>query len=242
MEIVIEQAYLNDLKRSTIVNNRLLLQAEMDFTKSKYTGQETIAEILQEYGVELDEDLLSEGMFSVPINKLKNMVMSVGKDVGNLEGLKNIKKKFGGMASKVTNDTMKQKAVQIAATKNIDEKEVASIFDMVARAMSAYSFGGFVIGSPFGWLLIIVALLKAKDFESFKKNISDAITDLGKSITKTGTEFEEAMDLYAWAYKLVMICFIPPWIQAIVLMPLAGVYAFIGLILMSLKFLDYFGG
>jgi len=241
MKVIVEQAYLNDLKQSIQITDPLVLKTEMNFTKSKYTGQETIAEILQEYGIDLGDELLTEGLFSTPINKLKGMVSSLGKDIGDMEGLKRIKKKFGSMASRVSTGTLEKKAVQMGAAKDVDEKEIQSAFSIITRALSAYSSALAAVTTPLGWLVLLVALIKSGDLPTFKKNFKEAISELGKAIKNTGTEYEKAISMFSEAYKMLFICLIPPWIQALVFMPVAGILAFIAYILMAIAFLDHFG-
>lgn len=234
-----ETVYLNSLKESIKIPHNFSYDVTMDFSLSEtYTGKETLGELLTDAGI--DFNILEEGILSMPINKIKNMVTQVTANSGNIEGLKKTKKMLGGLANKVKPAELQKKIHSMGVAKGVDKKDIDSAFEKIMRLFGVANLVASFT-NPLGWIVLIVALIKAGSLEEFNRGISEAINELGKSVSNTGSKFEDTMALQSTVMKMLLVCMIPPWIQAVVLGPIAIVYALMAYVVFVIEFLNVFG-
>lgn len=241
MELLLsENSYLHALKESEKLKPKNILTTPLDFSLNEnYTGEESIYELLVANGVQMD--VLEEGALAMPINKLKGVVAKATADSGTVEGIKKTVSSYGGLARAVKPEAIKNQAMALAQTKGISDKEVLDTFNQVTRFLSLVTVGGQVISNPIAWVVIIIALIKSGDLDTFKKQFKATLNELNKGIQRKDSKFEGSLEMLSTAWKLLLICFIPPWIQIVILSPLAGLYAFVGLIHFAIDFLNQFG-
>jgi len=236
-----EKYYLTDLKESTIAINTKLVKFDMDFSKSKYTGSETLKEILKDSGIDFGNEVLTEGIFDVPIDKIKAMASKVSQNLNNMEGLQKIQNMFGGLTSKLSISDIKNYSLKLGATKGVEEKKLLTLFDRILRSLSAAVSLTTILTTPLGWLIILIALIKAGDFKTFEKNVDDLLKEIKKGAQYGSGEFDVALEIGSIAYGFFLACLIPPWIQVFVFMPAAALFCFISFIFFVVAFLGQFG-
>lgn len=217
--------YLEILKESTFIANPGLSTKNINF------GNELMVDVLIQEGFFLDESVLNEGIFDIPMTKMKSIVGDITGKLSSKEGTEQIVKKYGKMTSSFSVSDLKNQAVKLAATKGIEEEKVLSFFERIMRALTVGSNLTSVILNPLGWVFIIICLIKSGGIEQFKKNLNDISSELYKSLDTGGGKFEDAVSLGSTAWKLILVCFIPPWIQFVVLMPAAALISLIGFIM-----------
>jgi len=217
--------YLEMLKESTINAQPSVKNYSLNW------GEDLIEDILIREGIFLDESVLNEGIFSMPINKIKSIAGGITQDISSPEGLKKIKEKYGKMASSITPSDLKNQAVKLAASKGISEEEVNSTFEKILRALVTLKLATFTILTPIGWILIIVSLIKSGSMDSFGKNIKEMMAEIAKGIDRKEGKFDQVLNLGSTAWKFILVCLIPPWFQAVVLAPAAGILIILAFIL-----------
>ena len=228
-----EQSYLDTLIESKRIANRREFLMSIDFSQNKlYTGNETIGEMLLIEGI--TDDFLTEGALSIPLNKLKSMVAEIGQNISTMEGLGKIKSKFGPMAKKVPPKEIENQTRHLAAVKGISAKNLNGFFEQTARLTASVGIALTWVETPFIWLLLLVFAIQSNDLVEFKDNIKKFFAEWNKAITRSDSEYERSFKLLGLAWKLIMICFIPPFIQSMALMPVAAVYILVGYILLIL--------
>jgi hypothetical protein len=232
-----EQQYLSTLKESSgqAIGSFVGL---LDFSLNEtYTGNETIGELLHNEGI--TSIFIEEGIASLPINKLKSISARLMTNAGSKEGLENTKKMFGSMAARIKPADLAQQAQKMGASKGIDEAQIKSGFEKVMRFFGVLNLASSLL-NPLGRVVVLVALIKAGNFKDFIKGIEESVTEIGKSVERTDSKFEETMKIQAEVMRLLFFCMIPPWIQAIVFAPIMFVMAIYGYVIFVIEFLKQF--
>ena len=193
---------------------------------------ESIGDILsKELG--LDKDILTEGIFDLPVNKVKSMIKNF--QTNDPEKLKKATNRFKSSAEKVGVKKIEDSAYNLSRSINIDDKEVASTFTKITRAIAVFQIGMFTTINPLGWALVIIAIImciaKKKPLSEFGDEIVKRIGDGANHIKKDDTTIEKAIALMSIGNRLMLYCFIPPFLQVIILLPIAMICSWVGLIL-----------
>ena len=234
-----EQAYLINLKESIRVPNTHNL---LDFSESSYTGNETFGELLIEMGIDIDTEILEEGILSMPINSMKSLVAKLMGQTGSVDGMKQSKKTLEPMAKKIKPSMIEKQISSMATSKGISDSEIQKSKMELTRAIAGGSNVVNLFISPIGWILLLIALIKSGNIATFKKEFSAMIDEIKKSMsTGSDSPFDDSTELGAQSVKFLLYCLIPPWIQAVILYPLALVYAIAAYFAFVLIFLDQFG-
>lgn len=235
-----EQAYLTDLKESINIFDQRRVTTELDFSNSTYSGDETLGEMLSVVGVD-DIENLQEGILSMPIKGLKNIAFKLSKQAGSLEGMRASKKDLQPIANKVKPEMIKKQIKSMADSKGIPSDEIkkaeVSILRVFTGAMQTLS----IFTNPIGWILLLVALIKSGDVKTFREEFSSMLKEMEKSTKNIDSEFEQSTALGSLAIKLLLFCLIPPWVQSVVLYPLAVVYGLFSYFTFIVAFLGQFG-
>lgn len=232
--------YLSNLKESVIILNPKLTRDEIDFSGSTYTGNETIGDLLKESGFILENEILNEAIFDTSISKIKSMASTISNNINDMEGMKKIKSSLGGLASKLSISDIKNYALKLAATKGVDEKATLGAFSMLLRVLATAS-NSIALITPLGWLILIIALIKAGDLDTFRNNVNDSIKELKRAIEHGSGPFDSALSMGAVSWGLALACLLPPWIQQIVFAPLSILFGIASFVMFIIAFLDQFG-
>jgi uncharacterized membrane protein len=100
-----------------------------------------------------------------------------------------------------------------------------------------FKLGVTTLVTPIGWILIIVSLVKSGSFEKFSDNVKEMMSEIEKGIQKSEGKFNTALTLGSTAWKLILVCLIPPWFQSVVLMPAVGILMLVAFILYIIEVL-----
>ena len=170
------------------------------------------------------------------------MASKIQSNLSSIEGFKKINNMFGKFKGAVSPEKIKSYAVGLGTSKGLTDKQVVSEWDKVMRFLATVGAGMTAISVwPLTAIIVIVALIKSGDFNTFVSNLKDAMSEIRKGITQTNSDFEAAMQVGALAWTYFMVCLIPPWIQAIVLMPASAIVSLFAFVYFVAAFLKQFG-
>ena len=186
--------------------------------------------MLQEHEIKYHlEMILDENIFSGSVDAVKNLFKKVASNAGNKEGIKKNIKMLEPITRKISKDSINEKMYKLAEQKGISKKVVQKGEMQITRLLSLWNIVGISamnIATMITPFILLIALIKAGGVDDFKKQTSEVVKEIGKSLRGTDSAFEGSVAIGKMGILLFIagIFLIVPMIPAAFLLLASYVY------------------